>query len=145
MAHKRLNPRLAKMHYSYSVEEIAALYSVHPNSVRQWLKTGLAAIDDARPLLVKGAELRRFIEERRASSKKPCPPERCTASGARSPARRLSGWRTFVERESGAGNLQALCDACGTLMCRRTRREKISAILPGVVVQFTRHPERIGE
>jgi len=51
----------------------------------------------------------------------------------------------FVERDSGAGNLQALCDACGTLMCRRTRPTDISRILPGVVVQVTRPRERIGE
>jgi len=86
MARKRLNPRLAKMHYSYTVEEIAALYDVHPNTARSWLKSGLTAIDDARPILVAGTELRRFIEDQRAGAKKPCPPGtmycfRCQAPG----------------------------------------------------------------
>lgn len=70
----RLNPRLPKMHYTYTVEEVAALFGVHENTVRPWFREGLTAIDDARPTLVSGGELRRFIEGRRAGSKKPCSP-----------------------------------------------------------------------
>lgn len=145
MAHKRLNPRLAKIHYSYAVDEIASLYSVHQNSVRHWLKAGLSPIDDARPVLVKGAELRRFIESRRASSKKPCPVGTLYCFRCQAPRAPALGLADFVERDCGAGNLQALCEVCGTLMCRRTRREQIPTILPGVAVQIARHPMRIRE
>jgi transposase-like protein len=46
------NPRLVKLHRNYSVEEIARLFDLHKNTVRHWLKQGLAAIDDRRPRLV---------------------------------------------------------------------------------------------
>lgn len=145
MARKRLNPRLPKMHYSYTVEEIAVLYHVHHNTVRAWLKSGLPAIDEARPILVAGAELRRFIEGQRAAAKRPCPPDTMFCFRCQAPRGPALGMADFVERKGGAGNLQALCEACETLMCRRTRREDIPRIMPNVVVQVTRPQERIGE
>jgi hypothetical protein len=39
---KRLpNPRRAKIHRNYTVAEIATLYTVHRNTVREWIKHGL--------------------------------------------------------------------------------------------------------
>ena len=55
------NPRLAKIHRNYSVEDTARLFNVHKNTVRNWLKDGLEPIDDQRPTLVRGEELRRFL------------------------------------------------------------------------------------
>jgi hypothetical protein len=60
------NPRLAKIHRNYSVEDTARLFNVHKNTVRNWLKDGLEPIDDQRPTLVRGEELRRFLNDRRA-------------------------------------------------------------------------------
>jgi hypothetical protein len=42
------NPRLVKVHRSYAVEETARLLRVHKNTVRNWLKQGLALIDAIR-------------------------------------------------------------------------------------------------
>jgi Helix-turn-helix domain len=53
------NPRLVKVHRNYSVEEVARLFGLHKNTVRNWLKLGLAAIDDRRPMLILGRELLR--------------------------------------------------------------------------------------
>jgi hypothetical protein len=133
------------MHYSYSVEEIAALYGVHVNTVRAWLRSGLSAIDDARPMLVSGAELRRFIEGQRVVAKKPCPVGTLFCFRCQGPRAPALGMADFAERETGPGNLEALCETCGTLMCRRTRYENVSDILPGVLVQITRHQKRIRE
>ena len=138
MARKRLNPRLPKMHYSYSVEEIAALLKMHVNTVRAWLKGGLSAIDDARPTLVSGAELRRFIEGQRVASRKPCPVGTMFCFRCQGPRAPALGMADFAEREVGPGNLEALCETCGTLMCRRTRYENVPTILPGVLVQIAR-------
>ena len=46
---KRLNPRRVKVHRNYTVEEAAKLFDVHKNTVRGWLKDGLARIDGQRP------------------------------------------------------------------------------------------------
>ena len=44
----RPNPRLAKIHRSYTVDEIATLYGVHRNTVRAWIARGLATVDQRR-------------------------------------------------------------------------------------------------
>jgi len=59
------NPRLAKIHRSYTVDEIADLYAVGKNTVRHWIKQGLPACDSKRPMLVLGSELNFFHEKRR--------------------------------------------------------------------------------
>jgi Helix-turn-helix domain len=79
------NPRLVKVHRSYSVEETARLLRVHKNTVRNWLKQGLASIDDRRPILILGRELSRFLHERRQKAKQSCGPGRIFCIACRAP------------------------------------------------------------
>jgi excisionase family DNA binding protein len=72
----RRNPRLVKVHRNYSVEELARLVGLHKNTVRNWLKQGLPAIDNRRPMLILGRELSRFLKERRQKAKQACGPGR---------------------------------------------------------------------
>jgi Homeodomain-like domain len=41
MGSRHPNPRLVKIHRNYSVEDIARLFGIHKNTVRNWLKQGL--------------------------------------------------------------------------------------------------------
>jgi Helix-turn-helix domain len=45
------NPRLVKIHRSYTVEEVARILQKHKNTVRAWIKQGLRPIDGRRPIL----------------------------------------------------------------------------------------------
>ena len=51
MQKRHPNHRLVKIHRSYTVEEIAELFGIHKNTVRDWVKGGLATSDDKRPML----------------------------------------------------------------------------------------------
>ena len=57
---RHLNHRLVKTHRTYTVEEIASLFHVHRNTVREWVRRGLPTCDDRRPMLILGAELAAF-------------------------------------------------------------------------------------
>ena len=59
------NHRLLKIHRSYTVEEVASVLDVHRNSVRNWLRSGLDAIDQRRPTLILGSVLASFLKARR--------------------------------------------------------------------------------
>jgi hypothetical protein len=50
-AKRTYNLRLIRRTCSYTVHEVAELYSLHPNAVRCWVKKGLRTIDDRRPSL----------------------------------------------------------------------------------------------
>ena len=43
------NTRLIKRASTYTPDEVAGLYNVHINSVRQWMASGLSPIDEKRP------------------------------------------------------------------------------------------------
>lgn len=65
MRKRHPNHRLVKLHRSYTVEEIANLFGIHKNTVRGWVKAGLATIDAKRPMLILGHDLSAFLQARR--------------------------------------------------------------------------------
>ncbi len=141
----RLNPRLAKLHRSYTVDEIARLYGVHRNTVRGWFKAGLAAIDDHRPMMIQGRTLRAFLQGRRDRAKRPCQPGTlycCKCRAARAPA---LGSVVFEARATGAGTLRALCDSCGCRMFRRAREAGLADIMPQIPVRIVKAAPHIEE
>ncbi len=145
MSRTRLNPRLAKLHRSYTVEEIGRLFGVHRNTVRAWLKAGLQAIDGRRPALILGKALRAFLETRLAAAKRPCPPGALYCFKCRIPRVPVPGSAVFQAREAGAGNLRARCATCDTWMFQRARQSRLGSILPGFAVLFVKAPLRITE
>ena len=74
MGTRHPNYRLVKIHRTYTVNEIARLFQIHPNTVRAWRRQGLQAIDGRRPILFKGATLVAFLRARREKAKRPCSP-----------------------------------------------------------------------
>lgn len=146
MARTRLNPCLAKIHRTYTVEETARLYGLNRNTVRTWLKSGdLEALDRSRPLLIHGLSLRAFLAKRRASTKRPCPPGTLYCFRCRAPRPPALGMADYVARPSGAGDLKAFCAVCGTLMNRRTRSDRLGTVLPGIEVRVTQAAPRLAD
>jgi hypothetical protein len=144
MGKKKLNPRLAKGGRCYDVREVSELYRVSKGTVRAWLKTGLSVIDDSRPHLIQGAVLKVFVAARRDSSREVSPPGFLRCFSCRAPRRPRPETVEFTPAEEGAGMLRGRCEACGTMMNRRTNPAQIAAVLPGLPVPITRGPERIG-
>src|SRR5947207_2849355 len=118
MKRRRPNPRLAKIHRNYTVDEVARLFGIHKGTVRHWVKLGLPTTDEQRPMLILGRDLRAFIEQRRAASKRPCAPGQIYCVRCRTPRDPAPG---LVEcRARGPSfDLVGICPNCGTLMYRR--------------------------
>ena len=74
MKRRHPNYRLVKIHRNYTVEEIAKLFDIHKNTVRQWIKEGLETINDKRPMLILGPVLMAFLQARRLKNKQTCKP-----------------------------------------------------------------------
>ena len=143
MYRKRVNPRLAKLHRAYSVEEVARTLGVHKNSVRGWIKSGLPVDDSLRPALILGCDLRRWLEKRRKAAKRPCGPGTLYCFKCRNPKSPALGMVEYRPKNKHTGNLTALCAECNTLMNRSARRDTISAIMPNIDVQIWEAPPSI--
>jgi excisionase family DNA binding protein len=119
VAKPRANPRLAKIHRNYTVEEIATLYGVHRNTVRQWIKAGLPVVDQRRPVLVLGAALADFLRKRRTVNKRPCRPGEIYCVRCREPRLPAGGDVRYHPITPTQGNLVGLCPSCSAGLFRR--------------------------
>ena len=122
------NPRLAKIHRNYSVEDISRLFGVHKNTVRNWLKEGLTAIDDRRPTLVLGSELSRFLRERRQKTKQTCGPGRIFCIACRAPKVPAGNIVDCIPTSVFAGSLCGICPDCDRLIYRRVNLARLDVI-----------------
>lgn len=134
MKRRRIDPRRAKLHRTYTVEGVGRLFGCHRNTVRAWLKSGLAAVDRNRPTLIRGAELRRFLNDRRAKAKCPTPAGMIYCLRCRKPRRPAGDMVDFAPSTATSGNLEGICPDCGIMLYRRVNIAKVEAIRAGLDV-----------
>lgn len=145
MSKRHPNPRLAKIHRNYTVEEIANLFGVHKNSVRNWVKDGLPTSDDRRPMLILGRDLVAFLHARRSKNKRPCQPGeiycmRCRV--AQRPAGEMAEYRPIT---STSGNLIGICPCCEAMMYRRVNLAKLVQVGADLDITMPQAVPHIGE
>jgi hypothetical protein len=128
MSKRHPNPRLAKIHRNYTVEEIAILFGVHRNTVREWVKRGLQTIDAQRPMLILGADLIAFLRARRAKNKRTCQPGEIYCFRCRAPKEAAGNMADYQPLTETQGNLIAICAVCETLMYRRVSLAKLEQV-----------------
>ena len=145
MATRHPNHRLVKINRSYTVDEIASLFKAHRNTVRNWLRHGLAAIDDRRPILVHGGVLIDFLTTRRKKNKRPCAPGQIYCFGCRDPRIPDGNKVVYQALTSDRGNLIGVCPDCGTRLFRRVSQTKLAASLGDLKLRFTEAEEHIDE
>jgi len=145
MGSRRPNPRLVKLHRNYSVEEVARLFGMHKNTVRSWLKQGLAAIDDRRPTLILGRVLSRFLQERRQRAKQSCGPGRIDCIACRDPKIPAGKMAECTPTGPLAGNLCGICPDCDRLIYRRVNLAKIDAVRGELEITFRQPGPRLRE
>ena len=131
MRKRHPNPNLAKIHYSYKVEEVAGLFGVYKGTVRNWLKMGLQAINGTHPMLIHGQDLRAFLQARRVKNKCQCQPGEMYCFKCRTSKAPAIGMVDYEPKTATMGNLVGMCPDCGTIMNRRTSLAKL--------VQFRGH------
>lgn len=145
MRKRHPNHRRVKIHRCYSVVDIATLFGIHKNSVRQWIKGGLQTIDDRRPRLVLGRHLIGFLQDRRKSKKQRCQPGeiycvRCHAP--KFPAAGMAEYRPFAENR---GNLAGICPDCNSMMYRGVSIARLGEVRGEMDITFPQALERLRE
>ena len=142
---RRLNPRLAKIHRNYTVDEVARLYDVHRNTVRLWIKQGLPTTDNRRPMLILGHDLRAFLEARRSKNRRACKPGEMYCLRCREPRAPAGAVADFERITETLGNLVAICSHCGAVMNRRVNIAKLADVSGEVAVTMTLAARHLSE
>lgn len=145
MGKRHPNPRLAKIHRNYSVEEVAELCGVHRNTVRQWVKHGLPINDDRRPMLILGRQLVAFLLARRAKNKQTCKPGELYCLRCRAPRAAAGEMADYQPITATGGNLVAMCSCCEGIMYRRVGLAKIEQIRGHLDIAMRQALPHIGE
>jgi hypothetical protein len=142
MGYRHPNPRLAKIHRNYSVEELARLFKVHKNTVRKWFRQGLQPIDGQRPIVVHGEEVRCFLGERRAKVKRPAGPGRIYCLPCREPKVPAGKIVECVATTDTTGTLQGICPDCNRMIYRRVNPKKLDEVCGDLGVTITHKRNR---
>lgn len=143
---KRLhNPNLAKIHRSYSVEEVASLYDVHKGTVREWVKHGLQTINDKRPMLILGSDLAVFHQARRTKNKQTCQPGEIYCVRCRAPKMPAGDMAEYQTITAKLGNLIAICPTCDTIMNRRVSLARLEPVRGKLDITLPQALQRIVE
>ncbi len=145
MVNRRHNPRLAKSLRCYTVAEVAELYGVHRQTVRNWLANGLDAVDAGRPILIHGAALNRFQRLRRDAEKQTCGPAELFCLGCRTPRRPAFDMAEYVPMTDKVGTLSAICPVCEGMMTQRVNAERLACFSAELDVTVRPAPEPLEE
>lgn len=138
------NHQLVKKHRNYSVHEIAFLFGMHKNTVREWIRVGLPCIE-GRPVLILGCDLIAFLRARRAKKRRSCRPGQMYCLRCREPRFPAGGLTDFAPINDKLGNLIGICPVCEGVMHRCVSMSKIEEIRKTMEVSFSQALPHLNE
>lgn len=126
--------RAIRKHRPYRVDEAARALGVCKATVRRWIKQGLPAIADSKPILILGRDLIAFLQKRRRA-KQQCEPGEFYCFRCRTPKRAAFGEAEIVHTATTSVNLRALCATCATVMHKRVSLRKLAQLTAILTIQ----------
>jgi hypothetical protein len=121
------------------------MLEAHKNTVRAWLRDGLKAIDQRRPVLIQGGQLASYVHARRKRRRQPCRPGELFCFRCRMPKVPAAGLADYLPVTPSSGNLMARCSDCGTRMFRRVSLSKLAAAAGDLQVALQQAEQRLTE
>lgn len=143
MSRRRPNYRLVKIHRNYTVEEVADLFCIHKNTVREWVKKGLPLCDEKRPALILGRVLAEFLQTQRTKNKRTCQAGEMYCLRCREPRKPVPDLLDYQPITDKVGNLTAVCSHCDALMNKRVSYAKLPVIQAQMGVTFPQAQKHI--
>jgi hypothetical protein len=141
---RKYNTNLIKETLNYSIYGIASLFVVHRATVRQWLKEGLPMIDNHKPFIVLGSDLKEFIKKRQGNRKTKCNDNELFCCKCRKPR---TSWENLVDLKILNERrllIIGICSQCDTRMNKLSSLKKLDEIKEIFAVQTIHNQNLIG-
>lgn len=126
---KKPSPNLIKKHLVYDPFDAAEALGLHRQTIIRWIKDqGLPADTSTRPWLIRGADLKSFLGQRRANGKCQLALHQIYCLPCRAPQTPDGLLAEYWHRTARTGSLVGSCPSCGRLMYKAIRRADLEAI-----------------
>lgn len=112
---RRKSWRAIKRHRSYNVYEASRTLGRSKGTIRRWIKDGLPALEDERPMLIMGQDLIDFLKQNSKPAQK-CAPHECYCFKCKAPRAPAFDALEYWPSGPNNGQLRALCAVCTTIM-----------------------------
>lgn len=109
----RTNPNRIKIHSLYTVIEVSETLGVHPKTVRNWIHAGLPVVDEKRPLLIRGVDLKIYLKPNRKTYMFRCELNEMYCFKCKKPQTPDIGSVEFIAKPAGMAQMNGHCSECG--------------------------------
>lgn len=116
-----------KLFHSYTIREAVDVTGVSARTISAWIKEGLPVMKQQRPFLIRGDDLKRFIQNRRKARKSQTALHQFYCLGCRS-ARDAAGGFAECLINGNRTTLKALCGACGNVVNKSIALSRLSEL-----------------
>lgn len=132
---KLYNLRLIKYRESYTLKQIAALLNVHFRTVQAWKQEGLKTINQEKPYLVMGFELKTFLNQKIISRKTKLQQNEFYCTKCRDAVKPTNNevWLEVSEKTIGKQGfkefvIKGLCEFCNSKLNRFSHEGKLEEV-----------------
>jgi len=116
------------IHRNYTVDQVSRALGVAKGTVRRWIAAhGLAVIDDRKPALILGAELKAFGKRRQAKTQT-CAVHECYCMRCRTPRAAAFHQAELAAATRASAMIRMLCETCATVMNKRVSWQQLEAL-----------------
>jgi hypothetical protein len=134
------NPNLIKAKRSYTIMEIAEIYTIHKRTAQTWIKEGLSPLEGTRsPYLILGEEIKRFIKEKAKKHKHHLMPDEFFCPKCQKPRKSHKDKISYIITDKKLGKsskqifIKGVCQECNTsltLFSSDKKLEQYKVLLP---------------
>lgn len=120
---KRFPAHKVKGHRIYTPWEAAECLECNRQTIRNWISSGKVEADTTRrPWLIRGADLKDFLDQRRARNRSQLQIDHFYCFGCKAPQEAGGKMADYTQITSTTGQLTALCARCDSVMKKIIRR-----------------------
>ena len=113
-----------KLFYPYTIREAVGVTGVSARTISAWIKEGLPVMKSQRPFLIRGDDLKGFIQDRRKAGKTKTALHQFYCLGCRD-ARDAAGGFAECLIIGNRVTLKALCEVCGNVVNKPIAKSRL--------------------